>query len=107
MTLRSMSFLRLSPETRSLIIARALRAFIDGFICILLPAYLLALGLGAFEVAARPIPLRRRSKKKDHLNARSINGGGGVEWARWTSSNFRRANLPTCQTWRLVSRAKF
>lgn len=45
-----MSFLQLSPETRSLIIARALRAFVDGFICILLPAYLLALGLGAFEV---------------------------------------------------------
>ena len=45
-----MSFLQRSPETRSLIIARALRAFVDGFICILLPAYLLALGLGAFEV---------------------------------------------------------
>lgn len=45
-----MSFLQLPPETRSLIIARALRAFVDGFICILLPAYLLALGLGAFEV---------------------------------------------------------
>ena len=50
MTPRSMSFLQLSPETRLLIIARALRAFVDGFICILLPAYLLALGLGAFEV---------------------------------------------------------
>lgn len=50
MTPRSMSFLQLPPETRPLIIARALRAFVDGFICILLPAYLLALGLGAFEV---------------------------------------------------------
>jgi MFS family permease len=30
--------------------ARALRAFVDGFVCVLLPAYLLALGLGAFEV---------------------------------------------------------
>lgn len=39
-----------APETRLLIIARALRAFVDGFICVLLPAYLLALGLGAFEV---------------------------------------------------------
>jgi len=50
MTPRLMAFLQLPPETRSLIIARALRAFVDGFICILLPAYLLALGLGAFEV---------------------------------------------------------
>lgn len=37
-------------EARLLLIARALRAFVDGFICILLPAYLLALGLDAFEV---------------------------------------------------------
>ncbi|MBM4180257.1 MAG: MFS transporter [Betaproteobacteria bacterium] len=39
-----------APEARPLLIARALRAFVDGFICVLLPAYLLALGLGAFEV---------------------------------------------------------
>lgn len=45
-----MACLHLPPETRPLLIARALRAFVDGFICILLPAYLLALGLGAFEV---------------------------------------------------------
>jgi MFS family permease len=37
-------------EARLLLLARALRAFVDGFICILLPAYLLALGLDAFEV---------------------------------------------------------
>jgi MFS family permease len=37
-------------EARLLLVARALRAFVDGFICVLLPAYLLALGLGAFEV---------------------------------------------------------
>jgi MFS family permease len=40
----------LPSEARLLLIARALRAFVDGFICVLLPAYLLALGLGAFEV---------------------------------------------------------
>ena len=40
----------LSPEARLLLIARALRAFVDGFVCVLLPSYLLALGLGAFEV---------------------------------------------------------
>ena len=40
----------LPPEARLLLIARALRAFVDGFICVLLPAYLLALGLGAWEV---------------------------------------------------------
>jgi MFS family permease len=39
-----------SPEARTLLIARALRAFVDGFVCVLLPAYLLALGLGAWEV---------------------------------------------------------
>ncbi len=39
-----------ASEARLLIIGRALRAFVDGFICVLLPAYLLALGLGAFEV---------------------------------------------------------
>ncbi len=39
-----------APAARPLLIARALRAFVDGFICVLLPAYLLALGLGAFEV---------------------------------------------------------
>lgn len=39
-----------APEARLLLIARALRAFVDGFVCVLLPAYLLALGLGALEV---------------------------------------------------------
>lgn len=39
-----------APEARLLLMARALRAFVDGFVCVLLPAYLLALGLGAFEV---------------------------------------------------------
>jgi MFS family permease len=38
------------PETRLLLLARALRAFVDGFVCVLLPAYLLALGLGAWQV---------------------------------------------------------
>jgi hypothetical protein len=31
-------------------LARGLRAFVDGFVAVLLPAYLLALGLGAWEV---------------------------------------------------------
>lgn len=35
-----------------LLCARALRAFADGFVAVLLPAYLLALGLGAWEVGA-------------------------------------------------------
>jgi MFS family permease len=39
-----------APEARLLLVARALRAFVDGFVCVLLPAYLLALGLGALEV---------------------------------------------------------
>jgi predicted MFS family arabinose efflux permease len=36
--------------TRRVLAARALRAFADGFIAVLLPAYLLALGLGQLEV---------------------------------------------------------
>jgi len=35
---------------RRLLLARALRGFADGFVAVLLPAYLLALGLGQLEV---------------------------------------------------------
>lgn len=42
--------MNLSREAGLLLIARSLRAFVDGFVCVLLPVYLLALGLGAFEV---------------------------------------------------------
>jgi hypothetical protein len=38
-------------ETRSLLMARGLRAFVDGYMAVLLPAYLLALGFGAWEVS--------------------------------------------------------
>jgi len=40
----------LSTEARQLLTARALRAFVDGYVAILLPAYLLALGFGTWEV---------------------------------------------------------
>ena len=40
----------IAPEARLLLIGRALRAFTDGFVAILLPAYLLALGLGKWDV---------------------------------------------------------
>ena len=39
-----------APEARLLLLGRALRAFTDGFVAILLPVYLLALGLGQWEV---------------------------------------------------------
>ncbi len=39
-----------APEARLLLIGRALRAFTDGFLAILLPVYLLALGMGRWEV---------------------------------------------------------
>lgn len=39
-----------APAVRRLLAARALRAFCDGFVAVLLPAYLLALGLGTWEV---------------------------------------------------------
>jgi MFS family permease len=39
-----------APQARVLLIGRALRAFTDGFVAILLPVYLLALGLGKWEV---------------------------------------------------------
>ncbi len=39
-----------APEARTLLLGRALRAFVDGYVAILLPVYLLALGFGAWEV---------------------------------------------------------
>lgn len=39
-----------SASAVPLLCARALRAFADGFVAVLLPAYLLALGFGAWEV---------------------------------------------------------
>ncbi|MBI5899541.1 MAG: MFS transporter [Rhodocyclales bacterium] len=39
-----------AAEARLLLAGRALRAFCDGYVAILLPAYLLALGLGEWEV---------------------------------------------------------
>jgi len=39
-----------APEARLLLIGRALRSFADGYVAILLPAYLLALGFGQWEV---------------------------------------------------------
>jgi MFS family permease len=39
-----------APGARPLLIGRALRALTDGYIAVLLPAYLLALGLGTLEV---------------------------------------------------------
>jgi MFS family permease len=39
-----------APEARRLLASRALRAFCDGYVAILLPVYLLALGLGKWEV---------------------------------------------------------
>ena len=38
------------PEARRLLLSRGLRAFVDGYVAILLPAYLLVLGLGTWEV---------------------------------------------------------
>lgn len=40
----------LNRETRLLFVARGLRAFVDGYVAVLLPAYLLALGFGTWEV---------------------------------------------------------
>ena len=41
-----------TPATIKIYLARALRDFGDGFIALLLPVYLTALGLGAFEIGA-------------------------------------------------------
>jgi MFS family permease len=41
-----------TPATTKIYLARALRDFGDGFIALLLPVYLTALGLGAFEIGA-------------------------------------------------------
>ena len=48
--LRATSIAHYAPEARTLLIGRALRAFVDGYVAILLPVYLLALGFGAWEV---------------------------------------------------------
>ena len=39
-----------APEARLLLIGRALRACVDGYVAVLLPAYLLALGFGTWDV---------------------------------------------------------
>lgn len=39
-----------APEARLLLIGRGLRACVDGYVAVLLPAYLLALGLGTWQV---------------------------------------------------------
>lgn len=39
-----------APEARLLLIGRGLRAFVDGYVAVLLPAYLLALRFGTWEV---------------------------------------------------------
>lgn len=38
------------PEARLLLLGRGLRAFVDGYVAVLLPVYLLALGFGTWEV---------------------------------------------------------
>ena len=42
----------MSPHVRRLLWVRGLRAFGDGFVSLLLPLYLIELGLGPFEVGA-------------------------------------------------------
>ncbi len=37
-------------EVRLLLVGRGLRAFVDGYVAVLLPAYLLALGYGTWQV---------------------------------------------------------
>jgi MFS family permease len=39
-----------APEARVLLVGKGLRAFCDGYVAVLLPAYLLALGFGTWEV---------------------------------------------------------
>ena len=48
--MRAASIAHYTPEARTLLLGRALRAFVDGYVAILLPVYLLALGFGAWEV---------------------------------------------------------
>ena len=42
--------MRLGAEVRVLLTGRSLRAFADGYVAVLLPAYLFALGFGQIEV---------------------------------------------------------
>ncbi len=45
-----MASVRIPTEARLLLLARGLRALVDGYVAVLLPAYLLALGFGTWEV---------------------------------------------------------
>jgi MFS family permease len=45
-----MTVFRLAPVINRILLGRSLRSFADGFIAIVLPAYLLALGMGQLEV---------------------------------------------------------
>lgn len=49
MTLRLLPF-GAAPQARLLLLGRALRALVDGYVAVLLPAYLLALGLSTWQV---------------------------------------------------------
>ena len=66
-----------APTATPLLVARALRAFADGYMAVLLPAYLLALGMGTLEVGviATATMLGRRSP-------RSRSASGAIASAR-------------------------
>lgn len=68
-------------NARRLVLARGLRALADGYVSILLPAYLLALGLDSFAdpwsprvEPRRPLEVSRVMVSGNHLNIRRLHG---------------------------------
>ena len=68
-----------------LLVAHALRAFVDGYVAVLLPAYLLAIGLGTLEIGVVLQGLFRRGVESGVFHAQCVvvagaetQGHGGV-----------------------------
>ena len=61
------------PETRLLLWGRGLRAFADGFVSLLLPAYLTLLGFSPLEigVCSRPRPCWARRRSRSGVGCRA------------------------------------
>src|SRR6266576_1460715 len=75
----------MSPHVRRLLWVRGLRAFGDGFVSLLLPLYLIELGLGPFEVGA--------------ITAGTLLGSGVLTLAIGLSAHrFRLRTLLLCAT---------
>lgn len=78
------------PDTRFLLWARGLRAFADGYVSLLLPFYLTALGFSAFEVGA--------------IVTGTLLGSGVLTLAvGFVAHRFRHRSLLTAASWLMIA----